>query len=67
MEADEDLEHARKALKEDHAPGVERALARAEAALIEVDPLDEVPTSGQSEGVTSVLSVEDDLDVVDLT
>ena len=28
MEADEDIEQARKALSEDHAPGVERALAQ---------------------------------------
>jgi len=67
MEADEDLEHARKALKEDHAPGVERALARAEAALIEVDPLGEAPDGGHVEGITPVLTLEDDLDVVDLT
>ncbi|DAC09258.1 MAG: hypothetical protein CBD01_006910 [Euryarchaeota archaeon TMED141] len=67
IDADEDIEQSRKALNEDHAPGVERALARAEAALIEVDPLDDAPVGGQSEGVTSVLTVEDDLDVVDLT
>lgn len=67
MEADEDLEHARKALSEDHAPGVERALARAEAALIEVDPLDDSPRADHPDGAVSVLSTEDDLDVVDLT
>ncbi len=67
MEADEDLEHARKALSEDHAPGVERALARAEAALIEVDPLDDSPLTDHHDGAVSVLSTEDDLDVVDLT
>lgn len=67
MEADEDLERARKALSEDHAPGVERALARAEAALIEVDPLDDAPMALVHEGAVAVLSTEDDLDVVDLT
>ena len=36
MEADEDIEQARKALVKPR-PGVERALARAESALIEVD------------------------------
>ena len=50
MEADEDLERARKALNEDHAPGVERALARAEAALIEVDPMDDAPLTLVHEG-----------------
>ena len=67
MEADEDIEQARRALSEDHAPGVERALARAEAALIEVDPLDDSPLASDHEGAISVLTTDDDLDVVDLT
>ncbi len=67
MEADEDIEQARKALSEDHAPGVERALARAESALIEVDPLDDSPVAHDHGAAVSVLSTDDDLDVVDLT
>ena len=67
MEADEDIEQARKALSEDHAPGVERALARAESALIEVDPLDDSPPVHDHDGAVPVLNTDDDLDVVDLT
>ncbi|MEC7461003.1 MAG: hypothetical protein VX891_02840, partial [Candidatus Thermoplasmatota archaeon] len=67
MEADEDIEQARKALSEDHAPGVERALARAESALIEVDPLDDSPLAHDHVGAVPVLNTDDDLDVVDLT
>jgi len=67
MEADEDIDQARKALNEDHAPGVERALARAESALIEVDPLDDSPLAHDHEAAISVIGTDDDLDVVDLT
>jgi len=66
MQVEEDLALARRALSEDHAPGVERALARAEAALIQADPVHLQSLEADAEG-TSMLSLQDDLDVVDLT
>ncbi len=66
MQVEEDMANARRALSEDHAPGVERALARAEAALIQADPIHDHRSHSELD-VTSVLSLHDDLDVVDLT
>lgn len=66
MEAESNLAQARMALDEDHAPGVERALARAEAALIQADPAGLAPSEVDF-APERTLSLDEDLDVVDLT
>ena len=72
-----DLGMARKALAEENAPGLERALARAEAALIEADPAtglliadyDASAPEGMALRVQGahVRAATSDLEIVDLT
>ena len=68
---------ARKALAEENAPGLERALARAEASLIEADPNTELLSTDydalapeglalRSNEVASEVSISE-LEIVDLT
>jgi hypothetical protein len=75
--AELDIGMARKALAEENAPGLERALARAEAALIEADPSTGLLTSeyDASAPLGLTLRADDsppaiassDLEIVDLT
>ena len=75
--AELDISMARKALAEENAPGLERALARVEAALIEADPSTGLLTSeyDASAPLDLTLRADDtppavalsDLEIVDLT
>ena len=75
--AELDIGMARKALAEENAPGLERALARAEAALIEADPSTGLLTSEYDASAPTGLSLRADdsppavalseLEIVDLT
>ena len=75
--AELDIDMARKALAEENAPGLERALARAEASLIEADPNTELLSTDydasapedlalRSNEVASEVSISE-LEIVDLT
>ena len=63
-----DLQEARKALEDRNAPAVERALGRANSALIEADPSTEV-LSSEYESVKASLRGEqsDEIPFVDLS
>ena len=63
-----DLQEARKALEDGNAPAVERALGRANSALIEADPSTEV-LSSEYESVEASLRGEqsDEIPFVDLS
>ena len=75
--AELDIGMARKALAEENAPGLERALARAEAALIEADPSTGLLTSEYNASAPTGLALRADdsppavalseLEIVDLT
>ena len=75
--AELDIGMARKALAEENAPGLERALARAEAALIEADPSTGLLTSEHDASAPIGLAIRADdsppalalseLEIVDLT
>jgi hypothetical protein len=75
--AELDIGMARNALAEENAPGLERALARAEAALIEADPSTGLLTSEYNASAPTGLALRADdsppavalseLEIVDLT
>lgn len=67
-----DLDVAKGALADDNAPGMERALARAEAALIQADPGnkdrdDDLKKAVKRERILSVETGEEEISFVDLT
>ena len=82
-QAEQDLDEARAALADLNAPAVERALARANQALVEADPTTEVRSSEEAASDSRILTwwdknekeeeveashlLEDELPVVDLT
>lgn len=75
--AEFDLGIARNALADDNAPGLERALARVEASLIEADPATELLSSDYTASMPDEFKLRassstdavplDDLEIVDLT
>ena len=82
-QAEQDLDEARAALADLNAPAVERALARANQALVEADPTTEVRSSEEAASDSRILTwwdktekeeeveashlLDDELPVVDLT
>ena len=75
--AELDIDMARKALAEENAPGLERALARAEASLIEADPNTELLSADYDASAPKDLAIRSnevapegsisELEIVDLT
>jgi hypothetical protein len=75
--AELDIDMARKALAEENAPGLERALARAEASLIEADPNTELLSADYDASAPKDLALRSnevapegsisELEIVDLT